>query len=84
VQGVNVARRHQRQTAAQQGGIIAKELPIHISNLAHIDPKDGKETLLDEGGIGSHLAFGPRFGAFYQACRRRSTSRPGAVRRRAW
>jgi len=44
VQGVNVARRHQRQTAAQQGGIIAKELPIHISNLAHIDPKDGKPT----------------------------------------
>ena len=44
VQGVNVARRHQKQTAAQQGGIIAKELPIHISNLAHIDPKDGKPT----------------------------------------
>ena len=44
VQGVNVARRHQRQTAAQQGGIIAEELPIHISNLAHIDPKDGKPT----------------------------------------
>jgi large subunit ribosomal protein L24 len=44
VQGVNVARRHQRQTAAQQGGIIAKELSIHISNLAHIDPKDGKPT----------------------------------------
>jgi large subunit ribosomal protein L24 len=39
-----VARRHQRQTAAQQGGITAKELPIHISNLAHIDPKDGKPT----------------------------------------
>ena len=30
--------------AAQEGGIIAKELPIHISNLAHIDPKDGKPT----------------------------------------
>jgi large subunit ribosomal protein L24 len=44
VQGVNVARRHQKQSAAQQGGIIAKEMPIHISNLAHIDPKDGKPT----------------------------------------
>jgi large subunit ribosomal protein L24 len=44
VQGVNVARRHQKQTAGQQGGIVAKELPIHISNLAHIDPKDGKPT----------------------------------------
>jgi large subunit ribosomal protein L24 len=44
VQGVNIARRHQKQTAAQQGGIVAKEMPIHISNLAHIDPKDGKPT----------------------------------------
>jgi large subunit ribosomal protein L24 len=44
VQGVNVARRHQKQTAAQQGGIVSKEMPIHISNLAHIDPKDGKPT----------------------------------------
>jgi large subunit ribosomal protein L24 len=44
VQGVNVARRHQKQSAAQQGGIVAKEMPIHISNLAHIDPKDGKPT----------------------------------------
>jgi len=44
VQGVNIARRHQKQTAAQQGGINAKEMPIHVSNLAHIDPKDGKPT----------------------------------------
>ncbi len=44
VQGVNVARRHQRQTAAQEGGIVAKELPIHVSNLALRDPKDGKPT----------------------------------------
>jgi len=54
VQGVNVARRHQRQTAAQEGGIIAKEMPIHISNLSLRDPKDGKPTrigfkLLDDG-----------------------------------
>jgi large subunit ribosomal protein L24 len=44
VQGVNVVRKHQKQTAAQQGGIVAKELPIHISNLALRDPKDGKPT----------------------------------------
>ena len=44
VQGVIVARGNQKKTAAQQGGIIAKELPIKISNLAHIDPKDGKPT----------------------------------------
>jgi large subunit ribosomal protein L24 len=44
VQGINVARRHQRQTAAQEGGIVAKEMPIHISNLAVRDPKDGKPT----------------------------------------
>ena len=44
VRGVNVVRRHTRQTAAQEGGIIAKEMPIQISNLALRDPKDGKPT----------------------------------------
>lgn len=44
VSGVNVARRHQRQTAGQEGGIINKELPIQISNLALLDPKDNKPT----------------------------------------
>ena len=44
VQGVNLVRRHQKQTAAQDGGIVSKELAIHLSNLAHIDPKDGKPT----------------------------------------
>ena len=44
VQGVNLARRHQRQTAAREGGIISKEVPIHLSNLALRDPKDGKPT----------------------------------------
>jgi large subunit ribosomal protein L24 len=44
VQGVNVVRRHTRQTAAQAGGIIPKEMPIQISNLALRDPKDGKPT----------------------------------------
>ncbi|MDQ4060000.1 MAG: 50S ribosomal protein L24 [Pseudomonadota bacterium] len=44
VQGVNLVKRHQRQTAAQEGGIISKEASIHISNLAHVDPTDGKAT----------------------------------------
>jgi large subunit ribosomal protein L24 len=44
VRGINVARRHTRQTAGQEGGIIAKELPVHVSNLALRDPKDGKPT----------------------------------------
>jgi large subunit ribosomal protein L24 len=44
VSGVNIAKRHTRQTAQQEGGIISKEMPIQISNLALIDPKDGKPT----------------------------------------
>ncbi len=44
VRGVNVGRRHQRQTASQQGGIVAREMPIHLSNLALADPRDGKAT----------------------------------------
>jgi len=44
VQGINQVHRHQRQSAAQEGGIITKEMPIHMSNIAHVDPKDGKPT----------------------------------------
>jgi large subunit ribosomal protein L24 len=44
VRGVNMVRRHQRQTANQEGGIISKEGPIDLSNLAFADPKDGKAT----------------------------------------
>ena len=44
VRGVNVVRRHQKQTAAQEGGIISKEGSVHLSNLALADPKDGKPT----------------------------------------
>jgi large subunit ribosomal protein L24 len=44
VRGVNTVRRHQQQTAQQEGGIITKEAPIHLSNLALEDPKDGKPT----------------------------------------
>ena len=44
VRGVHMVRRHQRQTAKQEGGIIAKEASIHISNIALADPKGGKAT----------------------------------------
>ena len=44
VAGVNRIKRHQRQTQTVQGGIIEKEAPIHLSNLAHTDPKDGVAT----------------------------------------
>ena len=44
VRGVNMVRRHQRQTANQEGGIVSKEAPIHLSNLALEDPKDGKPS----------------------------------------
>jgi large subunit ribosomal protein L24 len=54
VRGVNLVKRHQRQTASQEGGIISKEAPLHLSNLAYADPKDGKPTrvgfkILDDG-----------------------------------
>lgn len=54
VRGVNIVRRHQRQSAQQEGGIISKEGPIHVSNLALQDPKDGEPTrvgfkLLEDG-----------------------------------
>ena len=54
VRGVNLVKRHQRQTAAQEGGIISKEAPVHLSNLALADPRDGKPTrvgfrILDDG-----------------------------------
>lgn len=44
VRGVNVVRRHQKQTQTQEAGIVAKEAPIHLSNIAVADPKDGKAS----------------------------------------
>jgi large subunit ribosomal protein L24 len=43
VRGVNMAKRHQKQTQSQEGGIISKEQPIHLSNIAYVG-KDGKAT----------------------------------------
>jgi large subunit ribosomal protein L24 len=44
VTGVNIVKRHQRQTQRVQGGIVSKEAPVHLSNLAHVDPKTGEAT----------------------------------------
>ena len=44
VRGIHMVKRHQRQTAQQEGGIISKEGSVHLSNLAVADPKDGKPT----------------------------------------
>jgi large subunit ribosomal protein L24 len=54
VAGINLVRRHTRQTAQTEGGILTKETPIHLSNLAIADPKSGKSTrvgfkILDDG-----------------------------------
>jgi len=54
VRGVNLVKRHQKQTMKQEGGITQREAPIHLSNLALADPKDGKPTrvgfkMLDDG-----------------------------------
>ncbi len=54
VRGVNMVRRHQKQSATTEGGIISKEATIELSNLALEDPKDGKPTrvgfkFLDDG-----------------------------------
>jgi large subunit ribosomal protein L24 len=44
VSGVNMIKRHQKQTQKDQGGIVSKEAAIHLSNLSHVDPKDGSAT----------------------------------------
>jgi large subunit ribosomal protein L24 len=44
VRGIHMVKRHQKQTASQEGGIVSKEASVHLSNLAVADPKDGKPT----------------------------------------
>jgi large subunit ribosomal protein L24 len=52
VQGVNLVKRHQRQTQTQQAGIVTKEAAIHLSNIAHADPKTGKATRIGSKTLG--------------------------------
>jgi large subunit ribosomal protein L24 len=68
VRGVNMVKRHQKQSATQDGGIISKEAPIHISNIALADPKDGKPTRVGfriegKGDARKKVRFAKRSGA---------------------
>ena len=67
VRGINMVKRHQRQTAQQEGGIISKEAPIHLSNVALVDPKDDKPTrvgfkFVGKGGDRKKVRFAKRSG----------------------
>lgn len=42
VRGVNIVKRHQKPSQMDPGGIKNFEAPIHVSNVAHVDPRDGK------------------------------------------
>jgi len=66
VEGLNMVKRHQRpeqvrdaQRAETVGGVIEKEGPIHVSNVALVDPKDGKPTRIGvvvEDGVRRRVA----------------------------
>jgi len=67
VRGVNIVKRHQKQSARQEGGIISKEAPLHLSNLALADPKTGKPTrvgfkFVGEGDSRRKVRFAKRTG----------------------
>jgi len=62
-----MVKRHQRQSASQEAGIISKEAPIHLSNLSVADPKDGKPTrvgfkVVGEGENAKKVRFAKRSG----------------------
>jgi large subunit ribosomal protein L24 len=64
VQGINVAKRHARPRMGDPGGIIEKELTIHISNVAHIDPRSSKPTRIGYKNLddGRKVRFARRSG----------------------
>ena len=67
VRDIHMVKRHQRQTASQEGGIISKEALLHLSNLALADPKDGKPTrvgfkFVGEGQHRKKVRFAKRSG----------------------
>jgi large subunit ribosomal protein L24 len=69
VQGVNMIKRHTRQSPGQPGGIIEKEAAIHLSNIAHIDPKSQKPTRVGFKvlGDGRKVRFAKRSGEVLDA-----------------
>lgn len=64
VSGINMVKRHQKQTPSQEAGIINQEAPIQLSNLALADPKDGKPTRVGFRKIedGTKVRFAKRSG----------------------
>jgi large subunit ribosomal protein L24 len=44
VAGINTVKKHTKPSRDSDGGILVKEMPIHVSNVAHVDPKSGKAT----------------------------------------
>ncbi|MBL0930965.1 MAG: 50S ribosomal protein L24 [Alphaproteobacteria bacterium] len=63
IQGVNMVKRHPRPTQGRPGGIVEKEAPIHVSNVALIDPKDRKPTKVGYKTVdGRKLRFARRSG----------------------
>ena len=64
VQGVNLVKRHKRQTQKEQGGIVTKEAAIQLSNIAHVDPKSGKATRIGFKTLadGSKVRFAKKSG----------------------
>jgi large subunit ribosomal protein L24 len=67
VRGVHMVKRHQRQSASQEGGIISKEAAVDLSNIAVADPKDGKPTrvgfkFVGEGRDRKKVRFAKRSG----------------------
>lgn len=64
VQGLNMVKRHTRQSQTTEGGIISKEASVHISSVALADPKDGKPTRvgIKVNGDGTKVRFAKRSG----------------------
>jgi large subunit ribosomal protein L24 len=69
VQGVNMVKRHTRPGPGQSGGIVEKEAAIHVSNVAHIDPKSSKPTRVGYKvlGDGRKVRFARRSGEVLDA-----------------
>jgi len=64
VQGVNMVKRHTKQSQTSEGGIVSKEASVHISNVALADPKDGKATRvgIKTNDDGTKVRFAKRSG----------------------
>ena len=64
VSGVNIVTRHQKPSQFDQGGLKRFEAPIHVSNVAHVDPKDGKPTRVGfrTDDLGRKVRFSKRSG----------------------